>query len=380
MDNTKALLVPGKIYEEVTDLQDSITLFDQITDLVFSKLKVNIDYIPSKKAGSEPAKKSGDIKFDKPCLLQPGAQKLVLWFNLSPIVKEQTQMLDGPDGPATILSVDTNVELLDKSGRIRGYSPGNANSYEKKYRSRSEWIPEWKVPPGTKLEGLETKPGKTRDGRDFTYYKFQNTQDSLDLLNTLKKMSFKRGFVGATLNATGMSGYFTQDVEDMIEEEGHGENGQSTDSRAGNKKRPDQPGNAENNKPVDAKSRCIELVNKGLKKKTIDGKAAKEWNTKISEAKSNEDYESIIDSLKKLLGEKPEPAPASEPIPDIPALATKCNASLKECIDLKALDEGAAQGWQERINTEMVAKDAAKLTETLRKLDEYVEAAKAGQQ
>jgi hypothetical protein len=42
-----------------------------------------------------------------------------------------------------------------------------------------------------------------------------HNQDAFMIVNTLQKMGIKRALVGATLQATGASGLFTQDLEDM---------------------------------------------------------------------------------------------------------------------------------------------------------------------
>ena len=42
--------------------------------------------------------------------------------------------------------------------------------------------------------------------------------DVADLVNTILKMADKRALVAATLIATGMSEYFTQDIEDFVQQ------------------------------------------------------------------------------------------------------------------------------------------------------------------
>ncbi|MBX6396075.1 MAG: hypothetical protein IRY98_10295 [Alicyclobacillaceae bacterium] len=112
---------------------------------------------------------------DKPVLLKPGAERLLQFFGLGHRVQCVDQREDWDNG---FFYYRFRVSIVKQ---YPGYTitvaecEGSANSKEKRYRN----------------------------------------QDVFSIVNTLQKMAIKRALVGATLQATGTSGFFTQDVEDM---------------------------------------------------------------------------------------------------------------------------------------------------------------------
>ena len=87
-------------------------------------------------------------------------------------------------------SYTARVDLIHRrSGTIAAGGLGSCNSGEKKYRD-----------------------AKYKSGDDQG-----KPVDPRDILNTLLKMAVKRAHIAATLNATGLTDYFTQDLEDMKE-------------------------------------------------------------------------------------------------------------------------------------------------------------------
>ena len=109
----------------------------------------------------------------KPTLLQPGAQKLANIFQLgSRIIKSDTQI----DHERKFVMCTYQIELYHlPSGKVIAQCEGSTNSLEKKYAK----------------------------------------QDPYGLVNTLQKMAQKRAFIGAVVQATNASDFFTQDIEDM---------------------------------------------------------------------------------------------------------------------------------------------------------------------
>jgi hypothetical protein len=111
----------------------------------------------------------------KPSLLKPGAERLLQFFGLGHRVECVNKVEDWEKGfffynyKVTVIKTYPDYEI------IVSQCEGSANSKEKKYRN----------------------------------------QDPYTIVNTLQKMAIKRALVGATLQATGASGLFTQDVEDM---------------------------------------------------------------------------------------------------------------------------------------------------------------------
>jgi len=121
-------------------------------------------------------------------LYKPGAEKLMKLFGLGVRFKV-VENIFRPDENFALYSYEAEVYHL-RSGTIIATCEGVANSQELKYREKAVYT-----------NGV--KRGVTK-------------VNVCDILNTLKKMAQKRAMVGAVIVATGASDYFTQD-EDEIE-------------------------------------------------------------------------------------------------------------------------------------------------------------------
>ncbi|MBH8587109.1 hypothetical protein [Thermoactinomyces sp. CICC 10520] len=110
----------------------------------------------------------------KPSLLKPGAERLLQFFGLGHKVTCMKEIEDWENG-FFYFHYKVTITHPNYPGFVVAECEGSANSKEKKYRN----------------------------------------QDPYSIVNTLQKMAIKRALVGATLQATGASGLFTQDVEDM---------------------------------------------------------------------------------------------------------------------------------------------------------------------
>lgn len=110
----------------------------------------------------------------KPSLLKPGAERLLQFFGLGHEVECVSKVEDWEKG-FFFYHYRVKITHPNHPGFVVAECEGSANSKEKKYRN----------------------------------------QDPYTIVNTLQKMAIKRALVGATLQATGASGLFTQDVEDM---------------------------------------------------------------------------------------------------------------------------------------------------------------------
>lgn len=152
----------------------------------------------------------------KPTLLQPGAQQLCTVFHFCPSyqVADKTEILEAG---CEFLSYIIVCRLTHRdSGMIIAEGIGSANSRETKHRYRKEG--------GQRVENVEI----------------------WDLQNTLVKMAKKRALVDASLNATGASRLFTQDLEDLrAMAQGDGE----TSDRQ-NRSRPAQSAQSAGNAPL----------------------------------------------------------------------------------------------------------------------------------
>lgn len=148
----------------------------------------------------------------KPVLLKPGAERLLQFFGLGHRVECVDKVEDWSAGffyyrfRVTIVKTYPDYEITVAS------CEGSANSKESRYRDR--WVTESKLKElGISAIGLETRQ-KTGKYGTYTEYKIENP-DPFSLVNTIQKMAIKRALVGATLQATATSGFFTQDLEDL---------------------------------------------------------------------------------------------------------------------------------------------------------------------
>ena len=178
-----------------------------------------------------------------PTLKQPGAQKLDNLFGLVPrfIVEEREEDWTGEShGGEPFFRYMIKCQLF-RGDFVMGEAIGECNSWESKYRYRTS---ERVCPDCGKSALLQTKHKKGPDEgkpKNFWCAPFKGgcghafkldhpavlkqesgrkTNDEIfDQVNTLLKMAQKRAHVGATINATSASEFFTQDLEDQREPE-----------------------------------------------------------------------------------------------------------------------------------------------------------------
>lgn len=118
----------------------------------------------------------------KPSLLKSGAENLLRFCGLGHRVEKVSSMEDWENGFFYFeYKVIVHKSFPDGTTHVLSECIGSANSREPKYY-------------------------KKRDG---------SLRNPYEQVNTLQKMAIKRALVGATLQATGASGLFTQDIEDM---------------------------------------------------------------------------------------------------------------------------------------------------------------------
>jgi len=148
----------------------------------------------------------------KPTLLKPGAEHLLQFFGLGHKVQRVEAREDWENGffhYCYRVTVFKARPMPDGSvyEQVIAECEGSANSKEARYRYR--WVKANEIPKHIDPKTLvyrETKNGQKQ-------YRIEN-DDPFTLVNTLQKMAIKRALVGATLQATGTSGIFTQDLED----------------------------------------------------------------------------------------------------------------------------------------------------------------------
>ena len=165
---------------------------------------------------------------DKPGLFQPGAQKLSMMFQLNPEVREEviTDYQNYNRGYRFVIRVSNGDKFAE--------GVGECSTLETKYRYRQsgrkcpecgkETIIKGKAEYGGGYLCFQKKGGcgwKCADGSQAaTALLSQNTErvendNAPDFWNTVRKMSYKRGFVHAIINATNTSELWSQDLEDL---------------------------------------------------------------------------------------------------------------------------------------------------------------------
>lgn len=148
---------------------------------------------------------------DKPSLYKPGAEKLMLTFQLAaarPTIDDLST-----DDDAVRYRVTVPIEGPD--GRALAVGIGEASSNEEKYRWRKPVVDEefFDTPEAMRRE----KWFRGKDGKPNWKGKQVRTSPA-DVANTILKMAHKRGFIHGTLLATGASSVFNQDLEDFAQE------------------------------------------------------------------------------------------------------------------------------------------------------------------
>lgn len=138
---------------------DTPVVTEPIETVIAQNLKLGIDYACIPGCGRKPA------------LLKAGAEHLASIFGFrstSEIVHRIESLKDG------LILYEVETSIIDKTGNVVAVGLGSCNSRERRYQ------------------------------RDFA-----------GSLNTVLKMAKKRSYVDAVLTATGASGTFTQDIDDI---------------------------------------------------------------------------------------------------------------------------------------------------------------------
>lgn len=146
---------------------------------------------------------------DKPTLLKPGAEKLMMTFRLAP---DYVILPLFPGDPDKIgYQVECRISSIT-SGNFLGAGVGSASTEEDKWKWRKAVNEE---------EYEETDPDRTRIKYGVNYRTKENYQikqvrtNPADQANTVLKMAKKRALVDAILTVCAASDIFTQDLEEM---------------------------------------------------------------------------------------------------------------------------------------------------------------------
>jgi hypothetical protein len=145
---------------------------------------------------------------NKPTLLKPGAEKLMMTFRLAAEYEE----LPGSCESDTQVLYKINCKLTHiPTGLIIGNGRGTCSSKEKKYKTRAVY--------SNKATDEEKAIGKLekRTTTNGVVEVYIIPQDPWDVQNTVYKMACKRALIAAVLNATAASDIFAQDIEELPE-------------------------------------------------------------------------------------------------------------------------------------------------------------------
>jgi ssDNA-binding Zn-finger/Zn-ribbon topoisomerase 1 len=165
---------------------------------------------------------------DKPTLLQPGAQKLIMTFRLVP--DPEVTVIDLPNEHR---EYRVKVNLTTQNGIFLGAGVGSCTTMEGKFRYRKADLACPECGKATIIKGKAEFGGgwlcyKNKGGCGKKWTDEENPfkginldrvehDNPADYYNTCEKMAYKRALVSATLTVTAASDIFTQDIEDMPE-------------------------------------------------------------------------------------------------------------------------------------------------------------------
>jgi len=158
---------------------------------------------------------------DKPALLQPGAQKLSLLFQLSPRYRINRE--DHAGGHRTYELV---CELHHAQRGFVGEGVGLCSTLESKYRWRAGYEDTGEpIPDDSKERKAEYRKagfGMRKIEERWCWVRYtdgrEENPDIADTYNTVLKMGKKRSFVDAILQTTAASDIFTQDLVERASE------------------------------------------------------------------------------------------------------------------------------------------------------------------
>ncbi|PWK10198.1 hypothetical protein [Tumebacillus permanentifrigoris] len=210
----------------------------------------------------------------KPSLYKPGAENLLRFYSLGHTVEKVSSTEDWENGFFYFeYKVTVHKQFPDGTKITLSECVGSANSREPKYYKK--------------------KNGDLRD--------------PYEQVNTFQKMAIKRALVGATLQATGASGLFTQDIEDMdpsnFQSGGQSNGGGSRGNYSGN-------GNNSNNSGNKAPGEKQQVINNmkpmGLNWNDLSGIASaalgREIKKVVTDVKDDE-WKTVLDYMNRIKGD-----------------------------------------------------------------------------
>ena len=177
---------------DLKELESNMQKISSLHALIQNMLKKDYDY------GIIP----GTVK---PTLLKPGAEKICMLFGLTP----KYEMIQNVENyKENFFSYSFKCSLI-KNEILVAEGVGSCNSKEKRYRylTVSNLTPNYTG----ESEKVQDKYGNIK-------YRIENNE-IYNSINTILKMAKKRAFVDAILQVASLSEMFTQDLEDLFDNE-----------------------------------------------------------------------------------------------------------------------------------------------------------------
>jgi len=152
---------------------------------------------------------------DKPTLLKPGAEKLSFMFRLAPRYEITIRDLGKGHREYDIITSLYHIS----TGNFFGQGVGSCSTMESKFKYR--WIDSPYKPKKEEADRLkhEGKGRWRKNGNDWIWQDRIEYDNPADHYNTIEKMAKKRSLVDSILTATAASDIFTQDLEELEDEE-----------------------------------------------------------------------------------------------------------------------------------------------------------------
>jgi len=152
---------------------------------------------------------------DKPTLLKPGAEKILMTFRIA--AEPEVEVIELGEGHREY-RVSTRLTSIN-SGTFLGKGVGTCSTTESKWKYRTQAtdreVPKayWKSRDKELLGGSQYSTKKV-DGKWMVCEKIEHDNPA-DYWNTCLKMGKKRSLVDGVLTVTAASDIFTQDLEDL---------------------------------------------------------------------------------------------------------------------------------------------------------------------